>query len=157
MFAEKMKRKEILPAWIRFFSWFFLLMAITPVFYVAGLVWGFTYNITAFGLIAKETNSYSPLATYLVAILTFSAVVAYGILWGKSWAIRLGMVYGIIALVTSFYSIASPDGAYLDLSLLFLIPFVWVLWIKRIAWEQYTSSPAPCSKASREDSGGNGG
>ena len=152
-----MKRKEILPAWIRFFSWFFLLMAITPVFYVAGLVWGFTYNITAFGLIAKETNSYSPLATYLVAILTLSAVVAYGILWGKSWAIRLGMVYGIIALVTSFYSIASPDGAYLDLSLLFLIPFVWVLWIKRIAWEQYTSSPAPCSKASREDSGGNGG
>ena len=152
-----MKRKEILPAWIRFFSWFFLLMAITPVFYVAGLVWDFTYNITAFGLIAKETNSYSPLATYLVAILTLSAVVAYGILWGKSWAIRLGMVYGIIALVTSFYSIASPDGAYLDLSLLFLIPFVWVLWIKRIAWEQYTSSPASCSKASREDSGGNGG
>jgi membrane-associated HD superfamily phosphohydrolase len=136
-----MKRKEILPAWIRFFSWFFLLMAVTPVIYVAGLVWGFTYNITAFGLIAKETNSYSPLATYLAAILTLSAVVAYGILWGKNWAIRLGMVYGIIALVTSFYSIYSLDGAYLDISPLFLIPFVWVLWIKRIAWAQYTLSP----------------
>ena len=149
-FAKKLKRKQILPAWIRFFSWFFLLMAITPAFYVAGLVWGFTYNITAFGLMAKETNSFSPLATYLAAILTLSAVMAYGILWGKNWAIRLGMVYGIIALVTSFYSIYSPSGAFLDLSPLFLIPFVWVLWIKRIAWAQYTPSPVLCSKASSE-------
>ena len=125
-------------------------MAITPAFYVAGLVWGFTYNITAFGLMAKETDSFSPLATYLAAILTLSAVMAYGILWGKNWAIRLGMVYGIIALVTSFYSIYSPSGAFLDLSPLFLIPFVWVLWIKRIAWAQYTPSLVLCSKASSE-------
>lgn len=137
-----MKRKEILPSWIRFFSWFFLFMSIAPVVYVTGLITGFTYNISAFGLSAEATNSYSILATYLAALLTLSAVVAYGILWGKHWALKLGLVYGIIATLTSFYAIFATFqhvGFRLPLDPLLLIPFIWVLWNKRIEWVQYSS------------------
>lgn len=116
-------------------------MSIAPVIYVTGLIAGFTYDISAFGLSAEATNSYSLLATYLAALLTLSAVVAYGILWGKNWALKLGIVYGIIATLTSFYAMYATfrHGGYnLALDPLFLIPFIWVLWNKRIEWAQYS-------------------
>ena len=119
-------------------------MSVTPVFYVASLVAGFSYDISAFGLSAEGMNSHLPLATYLTAMLTLSGIVAYGILWGKSWTIKVGLVYGFLATLTSFYATSimlQSDGFHLSLDPFFLIPFIWILWKKRKQWDEYPPSP----------------
>lgn len=128
-------------------------MSLTPAFYVAGLVAGFSYDISAFGLSAEGITSYSELATYLTSILTLSSIVAYGILWGKNWAIKLGLVYGFLATLTSFYATFTTfqsGGFHLSLEPLFLIPFIWTLWNKKRQWDEYSPSPSQSNRIESE-------
>ena len=140
---EKMKRKEILPAWIRFFSWIFLIFCITPVIGIISVITKSEFEVAALGIEVNEPHAQLPLALYLYSIMFLASVVAYGILWGKKWAVDLGIVYGIIALFTSLY--ASIDGLmmrnegvfHFSLDPLLLIPFVIILLQKRKEWRAF--------------------
>ena len=139
-----MKRKEILPTWIRFFAWIFLFCAIIPLAYISSLVSGSNLETSAFGIEVIESQKEPALTLYLSSLLTLASIVAYGILWGKKWALDLGVIYGIIALATNIYAnvqgiieLYSGRGFNISLELLFLIPFIYTLYQKRNEWRAF--------------------
>lgn len=138
-----MKRKEILPKWIRFFSWIYLLGAITPLFLLL-LLFGGEVSMMMFGL-EFEGTTVQPLAVLIVILATLAASVAYGILWGKDWAIRLGILYGYIAMVAciaSFFIRFQSGELYIAVEPLILIPFILKLKKSIGVWEDFNPERA---------------
>ena len=135
-----MTRKEILPKWIRFFSWIYLLMFLAPVVFLFGLIGSSEVNFTIFGLSYEGTTSLHPIAFIITLIATLSATVAYGILWGRDWAPLLGIIYGVIGLITcgiSLYLHLGIESFYIPLEPILLIPFIIILYQKKREWENY--------------------
>lgn len=139
-----MKRKEVLPTWIRGFAWLFLLFCITPLAYIPKFIYGHAFEIEAFGIEVTQTDYNPTVALYLSSLLFLSSIVAYGILWGKKWAVDLGIIYGSIALATSIYAniqsiigFYSYSGFHISLEPLFLVPFMITLYQKRKEWRAF--------------------
>ena len=135
-----MKRKEILPVWIQLFSWFFLLFAISPIFFIFGLFVEGNYHIGGFGLDYNGSHTRNIVPLLITSLLTMASVVAYGLLWGKNWAIHLGIAYSILALIASLSSttIQLVNGNIrFNLEWVLIIPFVITLLRKRKEWIDY--------------------
>ncbi len=149
-----MKRKEILPKWIRFFSWIFLFFAFSPLLLIAGLFIPGNYSFDAFGLSYNGTYTLNPLAFYITGIQTLASIVSYGILWGKNWAITLGIGYSFIALATAIYVILSSFNSvttYIPLEPVFLIPFLVILVKKKQQWSDFEDGAAKANRVEAVD------
>lgn len=134
-----MKRKEILPKWIRFFSWIFLIFFIAPLVFLIGLIGG-TVDVTVFGLEYSGNTSLHPIPAWGLLLMTLAAFVAYGILWEKDWALKAGILYGWLALGTCAFAVVLRflnDNIYIPLEPVLLIPFLVILMKRRSAWEAY--------------------
>jgi hypothetical protein len=132
-----MKRKEILPSWIRFFAWLHLLsLFILPIFIIG--LFG-TSNFTVCGL----NYSGSPLQLITIWIMLLSilaAFVAIGILWGKDWAISLAIPYAYLAILTCIVGIAlhlGKDDFCVPFELILLIPFTSILRKNSGPWKDF--------------------
>ena len=128
-------RKEILPKWIRLFSWFYLIYV--PILLLSDLIIENDYGYRAFGLVSNGSE-FNLTVLLILSVLTLAVIVSYGILWGKSWAIKVGIIYSLIALIMSFSSIylniVSGVTQY-SLEPLLLLPFLIILIKKRKNWE----------------------
>lgn len=134
---EKMKRKEILPTWIRFFAWLHLLLFIAPLVFLVGLLDVGEMTFAFYGLEYKGPTPLHPIAVTVTLVASLSATVAYGILWGKDWAISLGIIYGWIALAccaAAVYLNYKVNFVHIPLEPLLLIPFIIVLRRRKMAW-----------------------
>ena len=140
------KRKEILPKWIRFFAWIFLFFGIAPVIFLIGLTGKASINVTVFGLEYSGYSSLNPIVIWGTVIFSMAATVSYGILWGKSWAINLAIVYAILALSTNAFAVVfrlTKDELYIPLEPLVLIPFLVVLIRKKDEWKRFPQMNTP--------------
>lgn len=128
-------RKEILPKWIRLFSWFYLIYV--PILLLSDLIIENDYGYRAFGLVSNGSE-FNLTVLLILSVLTLAVIVSYGILWGRSWAIKVGIIYSLIALIMSFSSIylniVSGVTQY-SLEPLLLLPFLIILIKKRKNWE----------------------
>ena len=133
-------RKEILPKWIRLFSWFYLIYV--PILLLSDLIIENDYGYRAFGLVSNGSE-FNLTVLLILSVLTLAVIVSYGILWGKSWAIKVGIIYSLIALIMSFSSIylniVSGVTQY-SLEPLLLLPFLIILIKKRKNWEIWKPS-----------------
>ena len=124
-------RKEILPKWIRLFSWFYLIYV--PILLLSDLIIENDYGYRAFGLVSNGSE-FNLTVLLILLVLTLAVIVSYGILWGRSWAIKVGIIYSLIALIMSFSSIylniVSGVTQY-SLEPLLLLPFLIILIKKR--------------------------
>lgn len=137
-------KKEIIPKWIRFFAWIFLFMYVSPLIFLIGLTGTGTVVFEGFGLSYEGNTSLHPTAVYLTILFTLSASVAHGILWGKNWALRLGIAYGWIALATctlAFFVVENYGAKSFPIEPIFLLPFIITLHHKKKSWEQYDTCP----------------
>lgn len=134
------KRKEILPTWISFFAWIFLIFAITPLVFLLGLTGKMSVSMTVFGLEYSGYTSLHPIAIWGTIVLSMAATVSYGILWGKDWAVDLAIVYAILALATNCFAVVyrlTGNEIYIPLEPLFLIPFLVSLIRRRDRWKRF--------------------
>lgn len=133
-------RKEILPKWIRLFSWFYLIYV--PILLLSDLIIENDYGYRAFGLVSNGSE-FNLTVLLILLVLTLAVIVSYGILWGRSWAIKVGIIYSLIALIMSFSSIylniVSGVTQY-SLEPLLLLPFLIILIKKRKNWEIWKPS-----------------
>ncbi|NQY54677.1 MAG: hypothetical protein HRT42_14030 [Campylobacteraceae bacterium] len=133
-------RKEILPKWIRLFSWFYLIYV--PILLLSDLIIENDYGYRAFGLVSNGSE-FNLTVLLILSVLTLAVIVSYGILWGRSWAIKVGIIYSLIALIMSFSSIylniVSGVTQY-SLEPLLLLPFLIILIKKRKNWEIWKPS-----------------
>ena len=129
---------------------------IVPVVYIPSVMTGSNFEASAFGLEVTESTKEPFLAFYISALLSLSAAVAYGILWGKNWAIDVGIAYGVLAALTSLCSMLLPglreSGTHISIEAFILIPFIWCLAKKRREWMRFnTNALAPETKQSEPD------
>ena len=97
-------------------------------------------GVSGFGIEVMKAKEEPILALYVTSLLTLSSIVAYGILWGKEWAVDLGIFYGIVALITSIASMTegiNEIGIRIGAEPLFLIPFLITLYLKRREWREF--------------------
>jgi len=136
-------RKGLLPKWVRFFAWIFLVMgSAMPALLVSGI---FYPNPMQFSLFGWE-HSGSPYDTYSLLVVTYfaaSGVAAFGMLWGRRWGWAAAFIVGSIGLLLSLGSMfiqplmlegAGSYTVYIRLEPLFQIPFLYVLWRIRQSW-----------------------
>ena len=92
-----------------------------------------------FGL-ESQGPTLQPSAIAITIISILAALVAYGILWGKDWAINLGIIYGYIGIATcvaSFFIRLNTGGIYIALEPLILIPFIITLKKNKMRWDEF--------------------
>jgi hypothetical protein len=130
-------RKSLLPTWIRFFSWGFLIGALAiPLVFAYGIIWPDESYINIFGL-SFAGPTYHPFAILLQSLILFFGVTAYGLLWGKRWGIDAGILCGFLASVISISTTVNAllhSRSYVEFSILLAIPFVIRLFKIRDKW-----------------------
>jgi hypothetical protein len=87
-------RKELLPLWIRFFSWIFLALLASPIIIAVGVVMGYT-ELSIFGIHYYGTVL-RPLPIFMILIMTCHGIAAFGLLWSKRWGVNAGIACGLI-------------------------------------------------------------
>lgn len=122
------RRRELLPWWIKTFSWLFLL---TGVLSLISLLLGFTHFKPDLAIYGFESNEpFSLFGLMVISIGLLKGYTAYSLLFGKDYAILIGKVDAIIGIIlTSITMIALPflqDGFRVTFrfELLLLIPFL---------------------------------
>ncbi len=137
-----MKRKHILPAWVRFFSWLYLPFILSPLILLALSFVDGEMTFGVFGLKYRDSSIWHPIPLLVTSIFTYAGIVAYGMLWGKDWAINAGIVYGIIgigmSIATTINSFASRQ-VHISIEPFMLIAFVVALSRRRNQWNNYKS------------------
>lgn len=134
-------RKELLPAWIRFFSWIFLIFLISPLTFVFFLFLGHI-DISLFGY-NYSGPAWHPAPIIAMAIMTFNGIAAYGLLWGRRWGVKAGLICGIVGGLTSissvFMALLMLSGRF-DVTFIVQIFFVRALFRVKEKWEGITDA-----------------
>lgn len=135
------RRRELLPFWIKFFLWIFMVFgAIVPLAFIAGLS-GISFHISLYGL---ETSHPMSVLGFLVTVLFgFKGVVAYGLWTEKDWAVEMAIIDAGIGIATClFVMFALPfvgDGGFslnLRFELIALIPYLLKMREIKPEWER---------------------
>lgn len=142
------RRRKLLPWWIRFFCWVFMIMGgITPFAIVLGIL-GFSFNISLYGI---ETNTPLSVAGMgLTALFILKGATAFGLWTEKDWAIKLGYVDAIIGIlvcivVTFIQPMFDTSNGFMvsysfRFELLFLVPYLYKLSKISPQWKQAGSA-----------------
>lgn len=136
-------RKGLLPKWVRFFAWLFLVIgSAMPALLVSGIFYPSPMQFSLFGW--EHTGSpYDAYSLLVVAYLAVSGVAAFGMLWGRRWGWAAGLIVGSIGLLLALGSMfiqplvlenKETYGVSIRLEPLFQIPFLYVLWRIRQPW-----------------------
>ena len=87
---KAIRRRSLLPWWMRVFTWLFLLggpVALLGI--VLGLL-GMQFQMAIYGL--QSTDPLSLTGLFIVAIFLIKGITAFGLWWEKEWAITAGQV-----------------------------------------------------------------
>ena len=102
------ERKQLLPTWIRFFSWIFLVFLATPIAFIVAIFMGDIhydfYGISYYGPILH------PLPIAIVIVMTLHGIAAYGLLWGRRWGVDVAISCGFIAAALSIVDMIRGFG-----------------------------------------------
>lgn len=130
LFQENIKtRKELLPWWIKVFSWIFIVFGtIAPVGFVLGLL-GYNFSLTIYGLITNDPLSV--LGIFIILVFAFKGITAFCFLFQKDLAIIFGTIDAIagiiICCIVMIYPFINPNGFIrlnFRLELLLLVPYL---------------------------------
>lgn len=139
---NKVRRRSLLPTWIKFFIWFFMIAgALAPLSFFAALL-GSTFQISLYGLQSEEPLSL--LGIFVLFLFILKGIVAYSLWSEKDSSINLGMADAIIGILVCTYMmcvspfLASNSGYVLSfrLELLALIPYLLRLIRIRVQWSR---------------------
>jgi hypothetical protein len=132
-----MLRKQILPAWIRFFSWIFLIFWLAPLIFLIGIFGNINVQLHGFNYYGTSLH---PFPCFAFSVMLLYAVTAYQILWGKDKAVVLGIISGVVGLLISISAVLyaiSLGNFYIALEPLIQIPFIYFLIKRKKEWEAF--------------------
>jgi len=156
---QEQVRKGLLPKWVRFFAWIFLVMgSAMPALLVSGTFYPSPMQFSLFGW-EHSGSPYDAYSLLVVAYFIASGVAAFGMLWGRRWGWAAGFSVGSVGLLLALGSmfirplLLENDDAYtvyIRLEPLFQIAFLYALWRIRKSW----SSPSAVGGARVEHDDG---
>lgn len=138
------KRKQLLPLWIKIFAWIFIVFGlVVPIGIILGVL-GYNFQISLYGF--ETTGPISLIGIALSILFLLKAVVAFGLITEKDWAIKLAIVDAIIGILVCIYAMVYPIinpqpglNASLRLELIALIPYLLKMKKIQFEWENYLS------------------
>lgn len=135
--SEK-RRRDLLPNWIKFFTWMFMIFGVlTPLVFLLGIL-GSTFNMSLYGL--QTMYVYSPLGIALLLLYVFKGIVAYSLWTERDWAVMLALIDGAIGIVICFIiSFVLPfytDGWNIRLELVALVPYFMTMMKISVEWQR---------------------
>jgi hypothetical protein len=136
---SNLSRKKLLPVWINIFSWIFLVLgAFIPVALIFGIL-GYSFNLSIYGL--ETIRPFSVDGLLIMVLMSFKAVVAFGLLTKKDWAVSLALIDAVIGIVFCafmmlIYPFLMSNGPRLiiRLELIALIPYFIKMKSIRSKW-----------------------
>src|SRR5450432_3019965 len=91
------KRKNLLPWWIKVFMWIFLVFGVfAPIGFVLGIM-GYHYQLSLYGLDTSDPMSTTGICILLLFLL--KGLTSYGLLREEDWAIKLGLLDAVIGSI----------------------------------------------------------
>lgn len=136
------RRRKLLPTWIKIFLWMFMIFGIVvPAGLVLGML-GYDFDISLYGIETQKTLSLTGL--FLLALFALKGTVSFGLWTEKDWAIKLAIVDALIGIVVcSIVMLALPIFAKssgfnfsLRLELILLIPYLLKMQKIKTEWEE---------------------
>ncbi|MDQ1096398.1 MULTISPECIES: hypothetical protein [Chryseobacterium] len=80
-------RRKLLPVWIKIFIWIFIVMGTIAVFLpLKGLMFSDHTNLSIYGI--ESTQMYSPAGIFVISLIVFKGIVAYGLWFEQEWAVK---------------------------------------------------------------------
>jgi hypothetical protein len=129
------ERKQMLPKWVRFFSWVFLVFLASPISLIVGVFIG-DMRYSLFG-INYYGSSLRPLPLFIILTMTFHGIAAYGLLWSKRWGVNVGIACGLIGALlsmTGMISAFSRGQVHFEFSIIAQVLFLIALFNVRGKW-----------------------
>lgn len=126
----KMRRRKLLPLWIKIFTWIFLITGlIIPIGLIVGAM-GHEFTVSLYGL--QTTAVYTPLGFVLIALFALKGVTSFGLWTEKDWAIKLASIDAILGiavcagvmLILPFTGAEGKINLSIRLELVALIPYL---------------------------------
>ncbi|NRA92464.1 MAG: hypothetical protein HRU26_07215 [Psychroserpens sp.] len=135
----RVKRRKLLPWWIKVFCWIFMLFGVMA---VISLILGFTEIKPALALYGFETNEpFSLIGLLVIALGIFKGMTAFALWFEHDLGITFGRIDAIIGIVICTASmfiipfIGEGVNVTIRLELVLLIPFLMKLNKIRPEWE----------------------
>jgi hypothetical protein len=138
---EGRKKLHIFPKWIVFFTYFF---AVFGGFSLIALILGFLnlrFPLSVYGLATSEPLSLTGLVILLIWF--FKGIVAFSLLLGQKWAIRIAVIDAVVGILTCiltmfvipFVGNMPSRNIEIRLELLALIPYLIIMHKKNEEWK----------------------
>lgn len=133
------KRKKLLPLWIKIFIWIFIVFGVLGVLGFIAAIFSAKFEAALYGI---ETNDPSSAAGMLVCFLfVFKGVVAWGLWTEKRWAVDAAVADAILGIVVcataSFLPFNHQEPRFsFRLELVLLIPYLIKMLNIRSRWKQ---------------------
>lgn len=138
LIIEIKKRRALLPAWIKVFTWIFMIMgAFVPIVLFIGLFIS-NVQISLYGL--ETNNPFSSLGFFLVFLFMLKGFTALSLWTEKDWAIKLAIADAVLGIVICcgvmfIMPVLNQDTAFnFRLELVLLIPYLLKLQKIKLAW-----------------------
>jgi hypothetical protein len=138
---NNVKRKQLLPWWIKVFMWIFLVFGVFAPFGLILAIFGFDFQLSLYGL--ETNNPISIIGIIIMAIFLFKGITAYGFFREKDWAITLGIIDSIsgifICILVMIFPLTdktSHGNNSFRLELVLLVPYLIKMIRIKSAWEQ---------------------
>lgn len=134
--AFSIKRRKLIPVWIKIFIWlFFLITATVPLAIIFGIS-GKNFKESLYGL--ESTDPFSIVGIVITFLFLFKGFVSYSLWFEKDWAIELGTIDAIIGLLICVYLMIFPQytvGGGIRLEIAILIPYLVKLQNIKAKWK----------------------
>lgn len=126
-------RTDLLPWWIRYCNWLFILGIITvPIAFIMTLMGSDNVYFNVYGITARDV--FSPAGIILASVILFNAFTAYALLTENDWAIDIAIVDAFIGIGLCFYTMSAGAGNF-RYELIPLVLFLGKLLGIRTKWE----------------------
>ncbi len=136
--AKKIRRRKLLPWWMKVFIWIFILFGFMVVMSLIFGILGYQFGLALYGL---ETNEpYSVIGLIVIGLYALKAATALGLWFEKDWAINFGIVDAILGTVICLGIMIVPHvsnyiGPMIRLEFVFLLPYLGRLLKIKKDWE----------------------
>lgn len=137
----QLRRRDLLPTWIKVFIWIFMIMGAILPFGILSGIFGWPFNISLYGF--STMFPFSIIGISLTALFTLKGAVAFGLWTEKKWAVDMAMIdaiLGIVICILGMFIIPTSTGnVVIRLELILLIPYflkmkkIKLEWLERIA------------------------
>lgn len=135
---ENLRRRTLLPFWIKVFTWIFLIAGIVALCIPIFGIFSSKIDLSIYGITTNQVWTFDGIA--ILIIFLFKALVAFGLWFEKDWAINLGILDAIFGIAFCLFAMFIQHSTWdnidinIRLEILVLVPFLIKLWKLKSIW-----------------------